>query len=588
MAVTNEREGRMDKYLGWKINETVLVAIILSQIFDFFNFLGPFWTYIKNVISWALVVYLLYSASPSEIIFGERHRLWDAAAITAFFALSLKTVVGFAESLRAGMLDHVLDYVSFFPGNAPGAIPVNVSQAAYNAFTVLHIFPDTLASYANALATHITLINPAIPFALTAGNQTAGALLQPYGLDGLTFQLYNTLVLNAAVIETAGFILGGLLILCLTVYAAFRFRAAERSVLHVLGESGEAGGRKTVLRTLAVLLAMAAFFVLIFNLFIEWLAIAVDAPLTMIGIAFYLLLLLRSHRLRHEGIDRGGLLLQIGNFGNDFIKGFFKLFQDRKTVLLGLSGLLVFHLLTDIGAYLLPFMTGWRGEMYFGQLGAGHDPLYAHLFSSFGASWQANAAFVLLYALNALGLLVLLGLPAYIWYKSYRIRTRPDDEDERKHHPSLPAWAVALSLASVASFLLAPAFSMKGLDAGGLIGVDLQTHAIATAQPLLYAGILLGSFAALLLLGSWRRLKGYLMALLFLGGILFFGAYTLTFFLATVKYYLVTTVSLFAEAVRNSSPGDLFIVCWLLLFLAINLFFYIFGFFSFVYETQRD
>lgn len=572
----------MDQRLGYRINEFLLLAIIVIQLFDFFKALPPFWDYVNKIVNWVLIGSLLYLSSPSSIFFGERRRWWDCAVILSFFAMVLKNIISFAATARDEMLGHVMEYVAFVPTAAQvkAAVVIPVGEAAYNTFTLLGYLPNA-SLFAKPFATQITITSPSLGFTIAAGNQTANALLQPYGLDGLTFQLYNTILNNAAAIEETGFIVGGLLLLCLGLYAALRFKVAERSALAVLHEAGELKDvRHAVVRVLSVLLVIAAYFVVLFNLAVEWLAMAVDAPFSMVGIAAVVYLVLRSRRREGGGES---LVDRVGNFGNGFLQGFGGLFEERKTVLLGLSGLLVLHLLTDVGNFILPYLTGLFDPLYFSHLGPGHDPLFLLIGASLTPSWTANAAIILLYCLNVVGILTLLTLPAYIWYKAFRIRTRPEGEAEHLHHPRLQGWLISLCLTSIAAFLLAPTFSLQRVRDASLVGVDLQTRTLSVADPLMAAGLLVLLFVVFGVISTFP-LRKYLMALLFYAGILFFGYYTLLFFLATVGYYLREAATL----LRQATASSLFLGAWLFAFLVINLLFYVFGYFSFVYEAHRE
>ncbi len=575
----------MDSRLGWRVNEFLLLGIILFQVLDFVKLLSPFWDYVKKIVSWALIGYLLYRMAPSGLFFGERRRWWDAAFILACFALALKTIIRFAAVAREAMLSRVLSYATFVPGgNASAAVAsIPLKEASLNAFSLLGGYLPNASAYAKPFAAQLTLTNTAVPFALTAGNRSVGALLRPYGPDGIILQLYNTLVLHGAAIERWSFIIGACLLILLGLFAAVRYRARKPSVLSVLHEDGATGIGGAVVRLLAILLVMAAFFTLLFNLAAEWLAIAVDAPLMMTGIAAYLLIAVRFHRRYHRGLATEDLISRVGNFGNNFIKGFGRLFTDWRTVPLGLSGLLVLHLLVDVGNFVVPYITSRKDVIYFGQLGAGHAPLPALIAAGWTADLGASLARLLLYLLNTAGILFLLILPAYIWYKAFRMATRPEGEHESAHYPRLPAWLTALGISSIAAFLLAPAFSVRSISSSGLVGVDLQTQAIAAA-PLWLVLLLALLFAAALLLCRSERRRIWLMAPLFVASILFFGLYILKFFLSSVAYHVREGILLF----RTAGPADLFIGLWILTFLAINLLFYVFGFFSFVYELVRD
>lgn len=571
----------MGRSMGWRVNEMILVILILFQVLDFFKLLDPFWDYIKKIISWSLIGYLLYLTSPSGIFFGERHRWWDAAAILSFFSMTVKNLVGFAVAARERMLEQVGQYAAFMKSAAvTEGIDVTLNQTDFMTFMATP-FLNGGSTIAKPFAGQLTMADPAIRFVFSSGNESIGALLQPYGQNGMVFQLYNTLVHNAAAIEQAAFIAGAVAVILLVLIAAFRFRVQERSVLQVIHEGGplkDAG--HAAMRVVSVFLVTSAYFILFFNLLSEWLAIAIDAPLAMAGIAIYLFAAFRFHRLTHRNVETDDLLTRIGGFGNDFVKSFAGLFTEKRTVFLGLSGLLVLHLLTDIGTFVIPYITGLQDPLYFGHLGPGHEPLTTLIAAAWGG--PERVAVLLLYILNAVGIVALLGLPAYIWYKTFRIRNA--EKEGHRHHPQLPGWSIAVLLSGIGGFLAAPAFRMTSITGSTIIGVDLQTMPIAAAEPAVVAALILGGAIIVLALSFLRRIREYLMAALFVTSLIFLGVYSYHFFMATCIYYIREGWTMLIAGTATS----LFIAAWLFLFFTINILFYAFGFFGFLYETLRE
>ncbi len=578
----------MDEYTGSKINELLIVFLIVLQVLDFFRLLTPVFEYVEKVISWALIAYLFYLVSPSTLFFGERRRGWDASVIIAYFLMTLKNVLNFAIVARDAMLEEISKYALFLPGEgaAAGVVTIPLEEGAYNAFVLFGIPFENAAAYAKPFATQLTMNAPTLPFTVQAGNQTAAAVLQPVGADGAILQVYNTLAQHAFTIERLGFIIGALLLLGLGVYAAYQYHVRDKSVLKVLHETGPVKGAFHALaRVLAVWFVMTAFFIIFFNLLVEWLVIAVDSALTMAGIAVYAWIVIRFSRRTRQEVDEEDLLSRVGSFGTDFLGDFAALFCEWKTVLLGLSGLLVLHLITDAGVFLIPYLTGLEDQVYLARLGPGHDVLWTVFANSAAtASLAVKGALLALYALNVVGLLALLVLPAYIWYKAFRIRTRAAHEDETAHHPQLSRWLTSLGIAGIVAFLVVPAFRVASAASRSIVGVDVQTRAITTAQPFLVLSILAAVFLVTFVVASVRRFHHYCMAALFLGPIVFFGVYTYKYFFSAVTHYLNESFLLFGEGTFAAG----FLGTWLLLYLVVSLLFYAFGYCSYVYEAVRD
>ena len=133
-----------------------------------------------------------------------------------------------------------------------------------------------------------------------------------------------------------------------------RLEVKKPSLLAALGEHGKLGRNpfRILWRYLLVFLAFAGFFVVVFNLVMEWLAIAIDAPLIMLAILFYLFIIIRHYKKYNVE----SLIYRIGEFGENFYEKFISLFHYKRTIMLGISGMLVLHLITDAGSFIIPYI----------------------------------------------------------------------------------------------------------------------------------------------------------------------------------------------------------------------------------------
>lgn len=124
----------------------------------------------------------------------------------------------------------------------------------------------------------------------------------------------------------------------------------------------------------STLIVMAIFFGLIlFNLFMEWFALAVDSIILVIGLGYYLFITIKNH----TKTQIGGYIQNVANTGNEFYQNLITLFSDKKTIFIGISFLLTLHLLVDAGVYLVPYTIGTENTLYFDSLGyESHLPLF--------------------------------------------------------------------------------------------------------------------------------------------------------------------------------------------------------------------
>jgi len=67
-----------------RIEEIILLFIILLNIMDFLEILPGDLDYAKKIISWSALGYLLYKASLTRIFFNNKHKFVDFALIISY------------------------------------------------------------------------------------------------------------------------------------------------------------------------------------------------------------------------------------------------------------------------------------------------------------------------------------------------------------------------------------------------------------------------------------------------------------------------------------------------------------------------
>ncbi|MBN2111815.1 hypothetical protein JW707_01820 [Candidatus Woesearchaeota archaeon] len=410
---------------------------------------------------------------------------------------------------------------------------------------------------------------------------------------GYLKDLYALIANNAQLLETTFFTAGAVIIIAVSVYIAKRRTISEKSFMGVIKEYGEPPKSffKLISRAFFVTITHLFFFLVVFNLMMEWLAIAVDAALVTAAIVFYLFVLIK-HREKHWML---GLIYKIGNAGEKFYESFIDLFQNRKTILIGISGMLILHTLTEIGIFIIPYALGLYNPIYLASWQQGHAPIFniygwlrgvfgiqtmqiQSLFSQGTIGMGAGQIAVLLgmYLLNIIAIVSLLALPAFVWYHLYKNRKLPFSEVPRF---ILSRWKIALLASSYLAFILAPAFRLKGLFLRGLLGVDIMTSNIAVNPnlDLIFAIIAVSGLLIYLLTHISRKTRNIFNWIVLASAFVLFFHYIIFFFESIVVFYTYTIK-------MTVLSYNYFISFILLTFMALTILFYGFGTLSLLFE----
>jgi len=102
--IINKKRGKVSMQIKKRIEELILIIIVLFNIAVIFNMLPPDLLYIKNIMSWATMGYLFYIASPTWIFFGNKHRHIDFLIIMSFFIMIFKNLISTIISIEGGTL----------------------------------------------------------------------------------------------------------------------------------------------------------------------------------------------------------------------------------------------------------------------------------------------------------------------------------------------------------------------------------------------------------------------------------------------------------------------------------------------------
>ncbi|MBW2972333.1 hypothetical protein KY359_04825 [Candidatus Woesearchaeota archaeon] len=405
-----------------------------------------------------------------------------------------------------------------------------------------------------------------IAYFLLSLKTVVGFVMTAVHEESIVTGIYRLILHNAVLIEKMGFWLGGILLIAVA-YFLLHEKVSKPCILSIIHEARktETPWRK-IIRFVMTYLILLSIFSVIFTLAIEWLAMTVDAPILMIILFFYLFVIVK----RAKGIKTESFLKKVSESSEDFYARFISLFHSRNTITLAITGLLVLHLLVDIGHFIIPYTTGLLYPWYFEQLGPGHLPLSTMMVKDFAAASGAlqQMGVMAAYIMNVLAVLMLFFGPAYIWSRMIKKK-----KGKKEKLPNI-AW---LFFGSLAVFITQPVFRMSRVKSASIVGVDITTQQVPAMQNMLLAlGVAVLVMAIFYILG--RKNTNRTMKVAFFAVYIYFALYLYYFFTDIAGYYM--------DAVRlTAQSGDYFISFHMLLLFAITIIFYIGGYLMFLYES---
>ncbi len=609
----------MNKRIGWEIERIILILIILANVLDVLNLLPPVWVYIVLLVEWTTMAYMIYVVSPTELIFGNRHSHTDFAIVLAFVILSLKNLISNAITSLPGLVAKANEYIIFTASNATTGIKYTITTAEMNGYGLTNYIPNLIQLKMN-VAQYFTMNQQEIIVILTDGAKNIALSATPTGPNGMMLMFYNSLKFYSPTIQVASIIIGTLFLLGISIYAAFSIEIRKPSILQMLGDEKSSKPTKIFM----ILLVLFAFFIMVFNLLFEWMTMSDDAPLVIVLLIVAMILHFKNNkqkaynekaynamgdridRMEKRGEESGtDDALETMESADTFFEKTLSMLKDKTTVLLIISGLLVLHLITDVGNYLVPAITGTYQTIYTqtAQIGAQNLTIYQMIVQTLHAatiqaagqaagqaasqtqalSMFTTVSIIAVYLLSLAGLITLLVLPTFIWYKIYKLRSTKSN----KHLPNWKGWHIGLVMSCIVVFFLMPIFKIVSIRSNDIVGVHLQTAPILQEQlasipfTLLVA---LGVFAFCMILGMVHDITRRIMMLgPFFSAVVFFGAYIYFYFTSAFMYYAKVLVSII-----NAGGIQFAILPTMFILFSLTIIFFVTGFVSFLYEIGRD
>ena len=379
---------------------------------------------------------------------------------------------------------------------------------------------------------------------------------QHLGEEALFFnELLRSITQYSAEIQIFSFYIGGGLLILMSLGLSL-LNIREKSLL------GNFHVHKVpkLFRFPLIFLLLSSFYLLVFDLLLEWLGIAVDSLLIVLGLLLYIYIIAR----RHKHFSAHTLIHRVGSFGESFEEKFIAFFHDKQHLFLGITGLFVLHLLTEIANFLLPYLN-INNSFYFTTLGL--QPVFTQLFLDMQAAHPATV--VVGYVLNVVGLLLLAVLPAFIWAEVYKKKVK-----------ALYHWLTGMAFAAFPVFVLAPLFSFASLHES-FVGVNILTRSMLV--PYLYwivwgSVVLGGAMYGLSFISFMRKAQYHVIVL---ATLVFLFYYMWLFYTSTVSYFNETLQFLLQE-------GWYFLLFFIALFFVIKVLFYVFGSIKFLIQILRN
>jgi hypothetical protein len=577
-------------WLGEEIELVLLLFLITLNIFDLFETLPPMFDYLDKLAGVTIIAYLIYQASPTKIIFGEKHWKMDLSLIISFIFLIFNkiirfTAVGYELVVEKG--EHLV-HLSKAAGDHAAAFTLDVANVGQLTSA------DLTSHFYHIVMEQLSWGQHTLYFAVSDGTATEllAATMPPFSfwhiiswLDGSFFYFAKFVVENSVLLEKLSIYIGGGLLIVLAFYAAWNYRIEKSSMIHVI--HGDANLLQRIhLRVVAVFFVFVFFFLFIFSLMVEWLGIVADAPIVFVGILFAVFAMV-WHK---KGRSTTAFITQIGETGESFYHQFVSLFHTPYGVALGLSGILLLHMLTDFGMYLIPYTLYQHEMIYFDQgaafFAAGHEPLFSivELFATeksallfkdlaFAQGFIADASVLWIYLFNVVALLFLFFAPAYIWWVLLKRR----NAHEKK-------WLLVLSYVALIIFIGFPLIKVGTLDVEGLVGADMTTHTVFDNATLIRYNqtIAVGGGVGLSVwaLSHFRFFRRELVYLSFAAASIFFGMYVAYYYVDMLVYYFDILVTGFGGL-------DWFLMFYFVVFGLVTLLFYPIAYVVFLYEAIK-
>jgi hypothetical protein len=397
------------------------------------------------------------------------------------------------------------------------------------------------------------------------------------------YDLVNWFVTNDVLLQLLTFYLGAILIIFVSYFTARYAKYTKESIYSKLV------GDKTfenntyigaveksphiMLKVIIAFLLYNAFFLVVFNLLIEWLGFIEDDLITIISIVIMVIIF-----KKYSGnIKTPGIIEKITNIADDFYGNIISSINRKRYVMLLCTGLLSLQILTDFFVFVSPILLGKNEISYFGNLD-GHVTFINAMLNdiAINPTFLLKSGIFLAYVLNGIFIVFLMVMPLYIWYLTYT---------EKKEH--IPTPLIVLFFMSLASFALKPIIHFQSLNSfsGGqynVFGVDIMIRNLMGSfnTPIFYL-LLISVLAGFLSYALYKIFKKLILFIFTLINFSFILTYVYFFMKGVLGYYI-------NEILVLQEIGAWLIVFYFYIFVIILIIFYLTALISLVREINFE
>jgi len=383
---------------------------------------------------------------------------------------------------------------------------------------------------------------------------------------------FSFIIDNMVLIEVIGATIGFFGILLLSIYVAIKVEIIPPSILSALHPEWKNVKKPT--KFITVFFVLFGFHIIFFDYVSEWMTRVLDAPLVVIAIFLYVF---KIHQIG-KSMNTEMMLFKISDVVENSVEQFINLFHSKKTLFLGISMMLVLHLATDVGTFLIPYAIGTEPTSY--SLGENHEPLKTLFFADKEVLQDkfSQVILFLVYVFNTLSVLFLMLFPIFIWFIIYVNHTQ-----EKRLIMNFPDYLISLFFSLLVFLRFLPVYSFGSLEAENLLGFDIKTQsALASGNSLtLYFGVAIAVFFFIYVLTKISIIKDILFFVMTLVNLGFFGLYIYYFFNDFFLFYM--------EFISSLLTSEYFYISiFYMLFLLIKVVFYLGGYISFMISTFKS
>ncbi|MCK5283151.1 MAG: hypothetical protein KAK00_07100, partial [Nanoarchaeota archaeon] len=310
----------------------------------------------------------------------------------------------------------------------------------------------------------------------------ARSIIEP---KSFTYDFLNLIARSQPIWELRLFNIGLLIIIASSIYIGFRKEIYSSSLSRVMGIFGMPKSIfSSIIRSITSAFLLLGFYFLIFDKIMEWLAISIDSHIVVILILVSAYFFLKHrHRIFKKNVleeKAAQTFAHIDHFYDHFID----LFHYRKTLALGIIGMLILNMIVGIGIFFLPYLIARFDPLYssFGQ--EGHSPLFLGENSLLSKSLESipfdfllASATLFTYIMNALAVMFILASLFWFWFWCVKNRHKPLFAFNEFAKLDVMNF-IPLALMSVTIFILNPIFRFRPFYTQGKLGVDILSQLI--------------------------------------------------------------------------------------------------------------